>query len=426
MFISMADRTKQPEIVIPHCIDVLQFSETKVPNGVNIYSVNTGTQDVLRISVVFRAGVKYQNKPFVASSLLNMLSEGTRKYSSEQISERLDFYGLYYDVSLDRDYSVVTICCLKRFFKEALDILEEALLFPSFPEEELNIYKAKRKQALLVEREKVDFRARELFAQALYGKGHPYGFYSEADCYDLLNTEDIKSFYKSFYCKENVFCVVSGKIEEGELDIISELMQKLPSYKKAEYKLPMIHTDSLVEIKKEGALQSAIRIGKVLFPRNHPDFIGMQVVAMVLGGYFGSRLVSNLREDKGYTYGAFAGMINMEDSGYLAISTEVAAEYTRNAVDEIYKEIKRLSEELVPEEELNMVKSVMMGEIMRILDGPFGIADVSIENVENGKDNRYVEKMVDEINNMVPERIQELSRKYLDKEDFVTVIVGAV
>ena len=220
--------------------------------------------------------------------------------------------------------------------------------------------------------------------------------------------------------------MVSGKIEEGELDIISELMQKLPSYKKAEYKLPMIHTDSLVEIKKEGALQSAIRIGKVLFPRNHPDFIGMQVVAMVLGGYFGSRLVSNLREDKGYTYGAFAGMINMEDSGYLAISTEVAAEYTRNAVDEIYKEIKRLSEELVPEEELNMVKSVMMGEIMRILDGPFGIADVSIENVENGKDNRYVEKMVDEINNMVPERIQELSRKYLDKEDFVTVIVGAV
>jgi predicted Zn-dependent peptidase len=174
----------------------------------------------------------------------------------------------------------------------------------------------------------------------------------------------------------------------------------------------------------EGALQSSVRIGRLLFPRTHPDFVGMQVVATVLGGYFGSRLMQNLREMHGYTYGVMAAMINFEKEGYLAIATQVTRDHTEDALREIYYEIERLRSEPIDEEELQLAKNMMIGEILRILDGPFGIADVTIENIMCGMDNSSTEKNVELINAITPEEVQRLAVKYLRREDLVEVVVG--
>lgn len=394
--------------------------------GVKIYTLPFLEYDVVRVSLVFRAGVKYQNVPFCASSVASMLSEGCVGYSSQEIADFLDFYGIYFDQSVDRDHAVITICSLERFFDKSLEILSSLINSPTFPTKELEIYKMKRKQAISMQRAKIDYIARENFAKALYGENHPYGTSYDENLYDNLTNEDLKTLYNRAYTRSNLFVVCSGKMTEDNITKICALVDTLPQGETLAKPIITPSSTTKTVVPWKDSIQSAIRIGRMLFPRNHPDFVAMQVVSTILGGYFGSRLISNLREDKGYTYSIFSGIMNMEDSGYLAITTEVEASITEKAIAEIYVEIRRMKEELVPIEELSMVKNVMIGEIMRILDGPFGIADITIENILTGRPNDSLHENIKEIREITPERVLETARKYLSEDEFVTVIVGNI
>ena len=216
----------------------------------------------------------------------------------------------------------------------------------------------------------------------------------------------------------------SGNIDEEVLGHISALVEALPSGIKPSATMPTPQTTHQLSRSVEGALQTSIRLGRLLFPRTHPDFVGMQVVAAILGGYFGSRLMQNLREEHGYTYGVMSAMVNFDKEGYLAIATQVAKEHREDALREIYFEIERLRNELVDEGELQMVKNVMIGEILRILDGPFGIADVTIENIMCGMDNSATEESVARIFAITAEEIKALAEKYLRREDLIEVYAG--
>ena len=188
--------------------------------------------------------------------------------------------------------------------------------------------------------------------------------------------------------------------------------------------LPPFNTKHNVRIQHDGALQSSIRMGRLLFARTHEDFVPMQVLATALGGYFGSRLMQNLRERNGFTYGVFSAMVNFQHTGYLAIATQVGAEVTDEALRQIAYEIERLREEKIPEQELLLVKNIMAGEMMRILDGPFGIADVTTENILCGFDNHQIEENLQRIRQATPDELLTLAQRYLTEEDMVTVVAG--
>ena len=421
------NRNIAPEIRIPESVNVLLPVQATARNGIRLYAIEAGEQDIIRLSLVFKAGTRFQARPFVASATVNMLTEGTEKYSAREISEKIDFYGAYIDAGIDRDYAVVNLCCLAKFLPEMLDVLEEIVVRPLFPESELDIYRNKRKHHLMIEREKVSFRARELFGEALFGKGHPYGIYYPQDDYDTLKSSHLRSFFKTHYHAGNCFAVTSGKISGIGQKQILDFLASIPSGGEVSFvELPDIKSQLKVTEERPDAVQSAIRVGKILFPRTHPDFIGMQVLLMILGGYFGSRLMSNLREEHGYTYGVFATMINLEASGYMAIGTEVGAESTSDAIDQIFHEIALLRKEEIGEEELGMVKNIITGEFMRILDGPFGIADVTIENIQNNNSNEYVHRYLKEVKEITPRRLKSLAEKYFKEEGFVTVVVGNI
>ena len=174
----------------------------------------------------------------------------------------------------------------------------------------------------------------------------------------------------------------------------------------------------------DGAVQSSIRMGRLLFTRAHEDFIPMQVLSTTLGGYFGSRLMQNLRERNGFTYGVFSAMVNFQNTGYLAIATQVCTDVTEQALEQIAIEIDTLRNELVSEQELSLVKNIMAGEMMRILDGPFGIADVTTENILCGFDNSHIADNLSRIRTTTAEEIRALAQKYLDPKDIVTVVAG--
>ncbi|MCC8087918.1 MAG: insulinase family protein [Rikenellaceae bacterium] len=419
-------RTKQPDIQVPERIDVPVTEKYISTNGIPVHIVNINdTQDIVRISLVFRAGTRFQSYPFQASSTLYLLKEGTKNFTSAEISEKLDFYGAYFDVSIDRDYSIVTVCTLTKFLDRILEIYSDIIANPVFPENELLIYAGKRKQSLRIEREKISHIARELFGKLLFGDSHPYGVASPPEDYDNLTVAKLKEFHSGFYTAGNCFAVISGKINDFESQKIMRFMEAVPSGKGKEFgELSFSNCREHGFIEKEGAVQSAIRIGKVLFNRNHPDFIGMQVLNTILGGYFGSRLIANLREDKGYTYGIYSTMVNLEATGYMAVATEVGADVTDDAVKEIYKEIRRLRDEPVGDTELQIVKNILTGEYLRIIDGPFGIADVTIENIQNGVGNDYINYSLQRIKNITPEELMSLARKYLEDDTFTEAVVG--
>ena len=415
----------QPPLTIPNRIDIQRAEKVVADNGTPIYVLNCPEYEVVRLSFVFHAGTITQARPFVASATANMLAEGSAKYSAQQIAEGLDYYGSYFDINIDRDYSYISFCALSKFFAPTSDLIEEVILRPTFPASELAIYCAKRKQQLAIERRKVETIARENFAKAIFGENHPYGIsYPEAE-YDTMTSEDIKAHYRNHYTAKNCIVVCSGNITSDVLERIKSITSSLPCSKTScKIQLPEFSTSHNIRIQHDGAMQSSIRMGRLLFPRTHEDFIPMQVLSTVLGGYFGSRLMQNLRERNGFTYGVFSAMVNFQHTGYLALATQVGTEVTELALSEIYKEIEILRTELIPEEELELVKNIMAGEMMRILDGPFGIADVTTENILCGFDNSHIQQNLERIRRTSPEELLSLAQRYLKPEDIITVVVG--
>lgn len=415
----------QPRIT-PSQVEVAEARLTTLPNGVGLYTLASDDFEVLRISFVFRAGSAVQTTPFSASAAASLLAEGTRDLTARQVAEQLDYYGSWYDVSIDRDYAYINFATLSKFFDPTLAVAEQILLYPTFPEEELRTYAAKRKQRLAIDRTKVDVEAREAFARALFGPEHPYGITSDAAEYDRLTRDAVADFYRRFYTAENCFVVCSGRIGDRELQAVADLAGRIPhgaAETSAPFPAPVTTHEAFVA--HPGAVQSSLRLGRLLFARQHPDFLGMQVVATALGGYFGSRLMQNLREEHGYTYGVVSAMVNFDREGYFAVAAQVGSDVAREALREIYAEIERLGTEPMSEAELDLVKNMMTGEMMRILDGPFGIADVTIENILCGRDNAVIGENIRRIRAMTPAEVQSLARKYLRREDLVTVAAGA-
>ena len=415
---------EQPQIVIPDSVAMPRTEIHTAKNGVKIYTLQSDDFEVVRFTFVFRAGTSMQHKPFTASATLNMLSEGSRSMTAQQIAETLDFYGTYFDLNIDRDYVYISLALLTKFCDNMFSVLREIILNPTFNDSELHTYCNKRQQGLAIERRKIDVQSRELFGQALFGSEHPYGASVDESLYNNITREDLVKLYGELYTAENCFVVCSGNIDQSVIRNLEQIVEALPSGRKPEVTLPKPKTTYSIRKPIDTAVQSSIRIGRLLFPRSHPDFVGMQVVAMILGGYFSSRLMQNLREKNGYTYGVMAAMINFDKEGYLAIATQVRHEEAEAALAEIYFEIERLRRELISEEELQLAKNMMIGEILRILDGPFGIADVTIENIMCGTDNSATEENLQAILAITPERVQELAVKYLRREDLVEVVVG--
>ena len=412
-------------IIAPASAEVGCATEQTLSNGVKLYTLSAPEFEVLRVTFVFRAGSSVQRHFFSASAVANLLAEGTERMAAHEVAEELDFYGSWFDVTIDRDYAYISFCMLSKFVDETLSVAEQILLHPTFPEEEIAVYAAKRKQRLRIERQKVDNEAREIFSVALFGKEHPYGVVAHEDEYDRLTREMLVDFYRMHYNAANCFVVCSGRVGEREMRRIASIAEQLPAGEAVRAELPDPETTFRHFKRHEGAVQSSIRIGRLLFPRQHPDFVGMQVVATALGGYFGSRLMQNLRADHGFTYGVMAAMVNFERAGYFAIATQVGQNVTREALQQTYVEIERMRHEEMSDEELSLVKNMMIGEMMRILDGPFGVADVTIENILCGWNNLAIEQQVAQIRAMTPRDVRRLAEQYLRPEDLITVVVGA-
>jgi len=422
------DRKNPPELKQIEKILVPHAEKHTLDNGIPVYIVNAGFQELVKVDLIFTNLTYDATQPLLSSATNRMMSEGTAKHSALELADLVDYYGAFYSTEESADYCSVNLFTLNKHLAKTLPTLREILTEAIFPVSDLATFVLNNQQRLIVANEKVNSIARNKFNEIIFGTDHPYGHISTKEDYKALNRDSLRDYHRRQYVSEHCTIIVSGKISNTTLKQINEHFGD-KGWSKSNGQAPLIpavktNPERKYREAKEGAIQSAIRIGKKMFTRSHEDYPGMAVLNTLFGGYFGSRLMSNIREDKGYTYGIGSAVVSMRDHGYFFISTEVGSNVADAALEETYKEMDLLRTELVDTEELETVRNYMLGSFIKNLETAFHISDRFKSIHMSGLDYDYYDRYLQKLRTIDPDEIQALAKKYLDPESMTELVVG--
>jgi zinc protease len=313
----MANRKQGPQLNPIETITFPAFESTALRNGIPVHLIDMQQEDIIKIEFIVNAGRYEESKKAVSAAVNAMLKDGTKHHSSFEIAEQLDFYGATIGTEAGPDIVSITLFSLNKYLENVLPLMKEILTESLFPEKEFGVYQQKTIQRILVDLEKTEFLATKEFNLALFGSNHPLGYTRDIEMIKALNQNDLIQLFSSYYTAENFKIICSGKIRKDLKQLLDEYFGAIVQNKSVARKLPAIQSSKEKRhvAQKPGAVQSAVRVGKVLFNKTHPDFIKLRFLATLLGGYFGSRLMSNIREDKGYTYGIYSSLGSFLQTG---------------------------------------------------------------------------------------------------------------
>ncbi len=422
----MIDRTRPPELKSIKSAHLPDYHSHLYDNGIQLIVVNSGVHEVFKLEVIFNAGRLHEDKKMVASLTQRMLREGTKDYNSDELSEMVDFYGASLGTPSSLDYSSITLYGINQHFKSLFPILKSVVLHPTFPQKEFKDSIADRKQKLQVDLSKNNVLSYRTITEEMYGKDHPYGYNSSIELYDDINIEDLKNHHQNHFVAGNCTIVLSGKVHD---DMVKQLEQELLSYiplgnSNASYPKEKFIGNKNLFLEKPQSVQTAIKLGFPLITRQHPDFYGLYFLNVIFGDYFSSRLMANIREDKGYTYHIYSMLDVMKNDGILLISTETAHEYVDNTLKEIHFEIERLQNDLVPIEEIQMARNYTLGNMLSAMDGPFNAAGVIKGLFLNNLDKNFFNNLIYHLNHIDANELRTLAQKYFVKENMYQVLAG--
>jgi len=423
------DRIAAPIIkdAIDFNIQLKPYHKFTLDNGVEVYAYEGGAQEVVLVDLVFYAGNSFEQKNWVAAATNFLLKNGTSTKTSFEITDAFEFYGAHLNRSCTNETATVTLHCLSKHYQEVIPLMGEIIAEATFPEKEIAILKQNQIQRLLLNLKKGDFIANRLIDEYLFGFDHPYGKYSVEQHYKNINREDLVTFYEQYYKQGKCVIFIAGKFPATMEPLLNKYIGQLPLNKK-EIK-EQVHPIFSAKQKKyrilnnTGSWQGSIRLARHFPNRHHPDFPAAQVLNNIFGGFFGSRLMSNIREDKGYTYGIHSYLQNYMHAGAWMVSTDAGKDVCKATIEEVYKEMKILRETLVKEEELKLVKNYMLGALLGDLDGPFQIISRWKTYLLNDLTEDYFYNTIKVVRSVTSEELQVLAEKYLKEEDFFELVV---
>lgn len=423
----MLNRTSAPLIAPPSVPALLPHSSRILSNGIEIIYIHDPAQEVFKIDAIFEAGVYYQPQPLVASTTINMLNEGTSSHSAEAIADIFDYYGAYIDYNCGLNKVELSLVSLNKYAEETIPLLAELITESTIPEKELEIFLRNKRQEYLVSIEKTAYLAQKKFSKLLFGEQHPYANSITGNDYEKITAPLIRDFYHRHINAATCKLVLCGNINDHVLQITEKYFSTLPGHTGNPGHTRFSFQPALpgyYHIPKDSSVQSSLRIGKQGVRLTDQDYAGFQLLNTVLGGYFGSRLMSNIREEKGYTYGIQSFNVSMPQSSYWCISTDVNNQYTAETIREIFKEIGRLQTEPVPDEELALVKNFLHGDLLRELDGVFSQSDALKHKLNYGLDNHIYVSIIEKIKNCTPGELIDLANKYWNIDEMYIVTAG--
>ncbi|MFA6151568.1 MAG: pitrilysin family protein [Chitinophagaceae bacterium] len=423
------DRSIAPIIQDPVAFDYAlpPITTSTLANGTHLYWLNAGVQDVVELNWVFPAGIWQEEKQSVSQATAGQLKNGTLNQTAKQINEALEFYGASLKVNAGNDHTTITLDAMTKHLPALLPIVSDVMLNPIFPEHELELYKQNAIQRLLVSLRECEFVANQQIDAALFGPAHPYGKFSRQETIEALTVADLKAFHKNHYRLSEVKIFMAGKVSDKEVQLVDSIFGKhnndATATEEQSFDINASAEKKMRISNDPNGVQGAIRIGRRFITRKHPDFAAMVVLNTVFGGYFGSRLMSNIREEKGFTYGIYSSIGAFSNDASLTIHTEVGRDVIDQAVSEIYKEMDLLCSEKIDEEELLLVKNYLLGNILGDLDGPFSIMQRWRSLILNGFTIERFNENIKIYKNITADELLTLAQKYFNKNDFMEIVV---
>ncbi len=419
----MVDRTVAPPFVAPGKFRLPEPDIIKLSNGSNLYALAVGDQPVIKLEFVFKAGIRFESMPGISFCAAKMLTEGTQNFDSRAIAEALDQYGAFVEVQPGFDHIVLSIHVTTANFHKIEKVLSEFLFHPVFPPGELELLKQIQIQQIKVSEQKNSYLASRLFRAKLY-PNFPYGHVIDEACISQINVDMLHSFFN-----ENM----KGKFDiflTGQFDVHlkSRLIDLVDNMLEPTHNFPQMNVldDTFFQehIEKEESLQSAIYMGKRCLNRKDKLYPQLLLLNEIFGGYFSSRLMQNIREDKGFCYSIHSHLASLHDDAYFVIGTDVKKETTDQTLEEIAREIERIKSELVGQQELMQAKNHLKGSILNTLTTPFALTE-KLKNIylyDLGLD--FYDQVFDGIDGADSEDLLALANEELFSQPLSSVVVG--
>jgi zinc protease len=428
----MLDRSVAPATHEIEHLSIPYPQKIVLDNGIPLYILDFPGHEILKIEAVYKVGRPQEHKKLVARATARLMREGTARHSGTEIAEHIDFYGGSLNIPNSLENSTFSLFSLKKYAPQLIPLFAEILQEPIFPQQELDTFVRTALAELAVELEKVDVMAYRKVTELIFGSDHPYGYNSVPADYQSLTRSDLEAHYQQWLTPNHCQLFVTGHINQDIIDLLNQYL--------GQWKRPTEATKSTItsfsnwqvaagkpqkaHLTQANSLQTAISIGRRAFHRKHPDFQGLFILNTILGGYFGSRLMTNIREKKGFTYNIYSTVDAMTHDGCMYIATEVNSDKSAATLRAIFSEMKKLREKPIEAGELNMVRNYLLGMLLNGLDGPMNVSDVVRGLIVEEMEWAHYDQLVHTIRTISAEDLQVLAQKYLQTEDFWVVTVG--
>ncbi len=405
-------------------------SQEVMRNGVSLYRLGGSNNGAVRLDILFKGGYGVQEKPLQAMFVNRMLREGAGSLSAAEISQKLDYYGAWIDMYSSQGCNHITLYTLSKHFIPLLGLLETMVKNPTFPEENLETTKRNNKSFYMINSRKVDVVSQRYFEHSLWGEGHPLAHIVVPEDYDSITVDDLWSYYRMVYASCNCSIFIAGTFDDSMINAVAAAFgceEWGAGEPVGNILLPPAATIyGRRNIVVKDTMQSAVKIGFMAMDSSHPDFHRFRVLSVLFGGYFGSRLMSNIREENGYTYHISAELDAYGNGNSFMISSEAANEYVEPLIVEVKREIRRLLEEPVPEAEVELVRNYIMGELCREYEGLSAKSEVFINAWLSGEKFSSVNDYINTVQSVGAAELREVARKYLSTGNMIEIVAGAV
>ncbi len=420
----MLDRRLPPPAGEISKFELIQAQTNHLSSGVPVHMIDAGHHEIILIECVFRSGKWFENLPGVSFFSSRMLLEGSEFMNSGEIADYFDSHGTRVEVHAGSDLVTFSVYVLKKHFEKVISVIKELLMHPAFPEDELEIMKEIQIQHIKVNDKKNGTRAGKEFRKLIFGSDHPYGRSLEVhEIEEFILTENLWNYYRSVLLT-GMEIFISGELNPGMIDSL-EIFSDIPLITGQKSDLIFPYPDlAEKQIPVKDSSQTSIRYGRRIIQKGHEDYLSLIVLNELLGGFFGSRLMKNIREDKGFTYGIHSSLIHHIHDSYWIIGTDVKKEFERDAVREIRYEFSRLREEPVGEEELAMVRNYLLGNFLSSVETSFSLADKFKNIYFFNLGYVYYDDYLHTLRTINSRKIQDLANRYLTEDEFRLVLIG--
>ncbi len=419
----MLDRKTPPSFQKSNSFTLINPEKIVLPNGLAVTVVPGGEQEVAKIEFIFKAGKWHELQAGISYFTAHLLQKGTSTKNSFQISSEFDQYGVHLEIGAGYDFTSMTLYGLTKNIARFFELVYELITQPSFSDEELEQAKDIYTQGLKINHEKTSYLASRQLRQSLFGNNHPYGRDAEIEDIQKIQREQLSTFHQKYFKDFEIIC--SGKITDT---LIEGLRTTFSGFTVSKGNNRIVEENKVNTnpsfLEKENTVQSSIRLGKKIVSRKHADYPVLLLLNHILGGYFGSRLMKNIREEKGLTYGIHSSITALQHDSYLSIGADVNKENRELTIQEIKNELKNLQTQFVGKDELETSKNHFIGSLRSEITTPFAHAEKIKTILLYSLSADFYQSLLNKIDSVNENDLLETAQQYFNEDSFSVVAAG--